>query len=143
MARAIAGREDVRVRGARVLVDADAVRAREAGALRELDVRHDADADDGGVAAKARPVSDLDRLDAFRAVQGAYGRAAVDRDAGLRVCALVELRHLAAHDAREQTVRSLEHRHGEAALARDRRDLEPDVAPADHDDSRRSAATTR
>ncbi len=45
-------------------------------------------------------------------------------------------RYLLADDPPEHAVGGLEHRDREAAVARDRRHLEADVAAADHDDAR-------
>src|SRR4029079_833810 len=134
--RAVAAREHVGVSSPRVLVDDDAVRALEARGRRELDVRHDADSDDYRVARKATAVGRLDRLDARTAVQGADRGADLDVDSSRAVQIGEERRDLLADDTPEHAVGGFEHRDREAAVARDRRHLEADVAAADDDDAR-------
>ena len=136
MARAVAGREHVGVRGPRMRVDADAVRAFESRRGRELDVWHDPDADDHDVARETASVRDLHALDASPPNQRADVRSAMDLHAGRAMQLGVERGHLRTHDASEHALRGLEHRDLEAAPDRDRGDLEPDVAAADHDDAR-------
>ena len=111
---------------------------------RELDVRHDADADDHGVALEAPAVRRLDRVDARRAVQLADRGAAADLDAGSRVAQLGRMPKPrdsrpapSTRSAASSTVTA------EPALARDGRHLEADVAASDHHDRARPAAATR
>ena len=87
MVRAVAGREDVRIGRARELVDDDAVAAGQPGGGGELDVGHDADADDHDVARELSAVDGLDRSHAGRAVQRLDCRAAVNHDAAARCAA--------------------------------------------------------
>src|SRR5690606_36775141 len=98
MIRAVAGRDDQRVRRAAPLVDDDAVVARQPAGQRKLDVGLDADADDREVANEADTAGGLDGVDAVAAGEPGDDRAALDLDARVAVIALVELADLRTDD---------------------------------------------
>ena len=100
MVRAVAGGDDVRIRRTRELVDHDAVVARQPGRARELDVRHDADADDRDVAVERLSCGRLDAGHARRASEPLDLRAALNRDAGGAMPLGVELRYFRTHCTR-------------------------------------------
>src|SRR5690606_9827238 len=131
MIRAIAGRDDQRIRGPAPLVDDDAVVARQSAGQRELDVGLDADADDRDVAGEPPPAGGLDRLDALAADETRDDRPTLDLDARVAVIALVELADRGADDAAHHAIRGLEHRDVEPAAHGDGSDLEADIAGAD------------
>ena len=97
----------------------------------ELDVGHDADADDRDVARELSTVDGLDGRHAGRAVQRLDCRAAVNHHARGTMRGFVECGDLDADGARHDALGSLEHGDVEAALPDDGRDFQADVPRAD------------
>ena len=130
----IARGEDVRVLGAELRVDDDAVVDGEAGRRGELGPRDDADRDQHGIAGDLAAVVEADAGDTVRAEDRDHLAAEPDIDAGRGVAGAHPLLDRGGHGAGHQPRAGLDHRHLGAEAHRVRRDLEADEAAADDDE---------
>ena len=130
----VADRVHVRERGAEPLVDDDSVLDVRAGVLRQLDVRHDADADDREEALD-RPAVRRPRPGQQASVARELLELGLEQD--LDALAPVELhelrRQVGAAELRHQGLAHLHDGHLEAAHPQRGRGLGADEAAADHD----------
>ena len=134
MAGAVAGRPDMGIAGACILVHHDAVLHAEAGMDRQFVTGNHADAhqhDVGviGQAAGAHP------FHFSVAAKGFHPGIQHQLYARLAMLVGIEGGNLRRHRARHQPVHRLEHRHVQSALGADRRHLQPDIAAAHHGDA--------
>ena len=123
---------DVRLAGAHLVVDDNAIAANEAGVRRQLHIGQHAYAHQHGVRRDHLPVFQLHAGHVARAFEADKPRACADIDAGASMDSVVEMADLRPRHAGQDLRHSFEHGHLEAELRCDRRRLKTDIARAYH-----------
>ena len=134
MAGTVAGRPDMGIAGAGVLIHHDAVGAGQPSRHRQLVARHHADADQHDIGVISLAARD-DALDLAVAFEGFHAGLQHQLHAGLFMLARIEVGQHRRHGAGHQPVHRLEHRHVQPALGADRRHFQPDIAAANNGDA--------